>query len=168
MALTIACMLISVEKKERGWRLDDDGLSFLWTFDSQPTEISDALANEEERGRMGKDNFGGTSSDVWVLRTAPVARLRNGFDEMKIHGGAYRTNAARRNGGSTARFYILVDGTPKGSSYGDVFIPKGNLYFSLPSFSGVSQLSKKEGLVTVRQLGWHTGWRREASRMVCT
>jgi len=51
--------------------------------------------------------------------------------------------------------------------YSDIFVPKGCLYFSLPCFgNSVSQLSTKEGPLTVRQMGWHTGWRREESRMV--
>ena len=28
--------------------------------------------------------------------------------------------------------------------------------------------SSKEGVVTVRQMGWHTGWRRDESRIVGT
>ena len=49
----------------------------------------------------------------------------------------------------------------------DVFVSKGNLYFSLPCFGGkISQLSTKEGPVTIRQIGWNTGWRREESRIV--
>lgn len=133
-----------------------------------PAGNNDALANKEERERMVKDNFGGTSSDVWVLSTASVARLRQGFDKMKCYGGAYRIDRAR-NGGNTARFYIAVEGTPEdGSPHGDLNIPRGMLYFSLPVFGGVNQLSKKEGLVTIRQIGWHTGWRREESRMVGT
>jgi hypothetical protein len=62
-----------------------------------------------------------------------------------------------------------VEGTIKADQsymYGDVSIPKGYLYFSLPCFVGsIKQLSKKEGLVSVRQSGWHTGWRREESRI---
>jgi hypothetical protein len=50
-----------------------------------------------------------------------------------------------------------------------VFVPKGALYFAIPAFGGgVAQLSKKEGIVSVRQTGWHTGWRREESRIVGT
>jgi hypothetical protein len=29
-------------------------------------------------------------------------------------------------------------------------------------------LSTKEGIVTVKQIGWHTGWRREESRILGT
>jgi hypothetical protein len=134
-----------------------------------PSENENAyLANKEERGRMVKDNFGGTRSDVYKLKSANVARLRNGFDEVNTHGGAFRLDTAT-NGGYTARFYVQTDGTPEqGSSYGDVSIPKGCLHFSLPAFGGVAHLSKKEGIVTVRQTGWHTGWRREESRIVGT
>ena len=53
--------------------------------------------------------------------------------------------------------------------YSDIFVPNGCLYFSLPCFgNSISQLSTREGPVTVRQIGWHTGWRREESRIVGT
>lgn len=131
--------------------------------------LTETAANQTVANRMVKDNFGGTSSPVYELITAPKARLRSGFDEMASHGGGYRIDRAR-NGGGTARFYILVDGTPQsGSSYGDIFVPKGCLYFSIPIFgNSISQLSSKEGPLTVRQIGWHTGWRREESQMVGT
>ena len=55
------------------------------------------------------------------------------------------------------------------SSYGDLSTPKGCLYFSIPCFGGsIKNLSMKEGPVTVRQIGWYTGWRREESRIVGT
>ena len=64
---------------------------------------------------------------------------------------------------SLIRFPLFFFCTP----YSDVFVPKGNLYFSLPCFGGkISQLSSKEGPVTIRQVGWNTGWRREESRIV--
>jgi hypothetical protein len=62
-----------------------------------------------------------------------------------------------------------VDGTKADQNYvyGDVSIPKGYLYFSIPCFGGrIDQLSTKEGPVTVRETGWHTGWRRKESRIV--
>jgi hypothetical protein len=84
--------------------------------------LTETAANQTVANRMVKDNFGGTSSPVYELITAPKARLRSGFDEMASHGGGYRIDTAR-NGGGTARFYILVDGTPQsGSSYGYVSI----------------------------------------------
>lgn len=56
----------------------------------------------------------------------------------------------------------------------DVSIPPGCLYFSLPCFfrgggnADPSNIlfSTKEGIISVRQIGWHTGWRREESRIV--
>eukprot|EP00544_Gedaniella_sp_CCMP2646_P007978 CAMPEP_0202485306 /NCGR_PEP_ID=MMETSP1361-20130828/4180_1 /ASSEMBLY_ACC=CAM_ASM_000849 /TAXON_ID=210615 /ORGANISM="Staurosira complex sp., Strain CCMP2646" /LENGTH=282 /DNA_ID=CAMNT_0049114177 /DNA_START=30 /DNA_END=878 /DNA_ORIENTATION=- len=131
--------------------------------------LTETAANQTVANRMVKDNFGGTSYPVYELITAPKARLRSGFDEMASHGGGYRIDTAR-NGGGTARFHILVDGTPhSGSSYGDIFVPKGCLYFSIPVFgNSISQLSSKEGPLTVRRIGWHTGWRREESQMVGT
>lgn len=158
--------------------------------------LSEALANETVVNRMVKDNFGGRSSAVYELESSPFARLRSGFDRMSCHGGGYRIDSGQM--GATVRFYVGVDGTPeRGSSYGyvqvcwrhvhtilrrfiaqtlfacfvtsDVSVPKGLLYFSLPCFgSSISHLSSKDGPVTVRQIGWHTGWRREESRIVGT
>eukprot|EP00542_Grammatophora_oceanica_P015598 CAMPEP_0194028052 /NCGR_PEP_ID=MMETSP0009_2-20130614/2078_1 /TAXON_ID=210454 /ORGANISM="Grammatophora oceanica, Strain CCMP 410" /LENGTH=310 /DNA_ID=CAMNT_0038667303 /DNA_START=49 /DNA_END=981 /DNA_ORIENTATION=- len=126
-------------------------------------------AGPELQELMVKDNFGGKSSATFAMIPAEKARLREGFDQMKTTGkAAYRLDQAR-NGGVTARFFIDVAGTPEGSrSYGDLSIPKGCLYFSLPCFGGVSRLSSKEGIVTVRQMGWNTGFRREESRIVGT
>jgi hypothetical protein len=88
---------------------------------------------------------------------------------MECHGGAYRIDGSQSNQRTTVRFYVVVDGTKEqGSSYGDIYVPKGCLYFSLPTFGGIERLSKKEGIVSVRQIGWHTGWRREESRIVGT
>ena len=118
-------------------------------------------ASPELVDRMVKDNFGGTSSTVRRLETASLARLRGGFDEMKCNTGAYRIDVAKT---STVRFYIQV----QGKSATDVTIPDGSMYFSIPVFGGVSRLSTKEGPVTVRQIGWHTGWTRMESRIVGT
>eukprot|EP00555_Chaetoceros_dichaeta_P005596 CAMPEP_0198258498 /NCGR_PEP_ID=MMETSP1447-20131203/7906_1 /TAXON_ID=420782 /ORGANISM="Chaetoceros dichaeta, Strain CCMP1751" /LENGTH=126 /DNA_ID=CAMNT_0043945633 /DNA_START=166 /DNA_END=543 /DNA_ORIENTATION=- len=126
---------------------------------------------------MVNDNKSGKSSIVRIIDSAPTARLRGGFDKMDCGGGGYRVDGASGGGGakryssSTVRFYIQVDGLPPrhgGSNlYGGISIPEGRLYFLLPCFgSGVGQLSTKEGIVTVRQTGWHTGWRREESRIV--
>ncbi len=126
-----------------------------------------SLASQDVIDEMVKDNLSGKSSVVRIMNTAPKARLRNGFDQMNVYRGGYRIDIG---GGSsnTVRFYLNVDGTEGSSStYGDVSIPNGNLYFSLPCFgNSIKQLSSKEGVVTVRQIGWHTGWRREESRIV--
>jgi hypothetical protein len=111
----------------------------------------------------------GASSHVFRLQTAQFARLRRGFDEMKCHGGAYRIDLSQSNQRRTIRFYVIVDGTKEQeSSSGDIHVPKGCLHFSLPTFGGVERISRKEGVVSVRQMGWHTGWRREESRIVRT
>jgi hypothetical protein len=59
------------------------------------------------------------------------------------------------------------------STLRDISIPKGRLYFSLPSFPRGDRndpsnmlLSTKEGIISVREMGWHTGWRRQESRIV--
>ena len=150
--------------------VDDDDYSNV-------TDLS--LASQDIIDNMVKDNLSGTSSAVRIVQSAPKARLRKGFDQMNVSSGGYRVDRGGGDKGSkgkqqrlstsnTVRFYLNVDGTEESSSnYGDIFIPKGNLYFSLPCFgSNVKQLSTKEGIVTVRQIGWHTGWRREESRIV--
>lgn len=132
------------------------------------TNIDESLADPTLVSQMVKDNLSGKSSQVRILRSK-AARLRSGFDKMKSNGGAYRIDATRNSGTSTARFYITVDGTPQGESntYGDVSIPVGNLYFSLPCFgNSVTNFSSREGIVTVQQIGWHTGWRRSESRII--
>jgi hypothetical protein len=125
-----------------------------------------SLANDETCEKMVKDNFGGKSSQVRTVKSLKSARLRGGFDEMRCNGGGYRIDVG--GGNSVCRFFLECDGTPKrGGTFGDVWIPKGCLYFSIPCFgNSVTNLSAKEGPITVRQIGWHTGWRREESRIV--
>jgi len=128
--------------------------------------MDESLADSTQLSQMVKDNLSGKSSSVRILKSKN-ARLRSGFDTMRSNGGAYRIDIARNSG--TVRFYVTVDGTPQGQSntYGDVTIPAGNLYFSLPCFgNSVKNLSSKEGIVTVQQIGWHTGWRRSESRII--
>ena len=131
--------------------------------------LQNQLASEEAAAKMVQDNKGGKKSPSFVLQTAPLARLRQGFDEMKCFDGAYRLDKSNKPGQSdTLRFYVMTKGTPENdSSYNDIYIPSGGLYFSIPCFGSVSQLSTKEDMpVTVRQMGWHTGWRRQESRIV--
>ncbi len=132
----------------------------------------DTNVTKQQQQRMIPDNFGGTSSPTYNLRIAPYARLRSGFDDMKCHAdnGAYRIDTQKDN--RTIRFYITTDGKNH-SSYGDIYVPTGELYFSLPCFgnndpNAVKNLSRKDGVVSIRQLGWHTGWRRMESRIVGT
>mmetsp|Transcript_32002 Transcript_32002/g.77868 ORF Transcript_32002/g.77868 Transcript_32002/m.77868 type:complete len:421 (+) Transcript_32002:96-1358(+) len=141
-----------------------------------PDDNNEALTDpqlvlEKFENAMVKDNTMGKSSEVYPLETAQYARLRNGFDRMECSGGAYRIDQSPRDGGRyTLRLVLEVEGTTKADQqymYGDVSVPPGYLYFSLPCFGGsISQLSSKEGPVTVRQVGWHTGWRRQESRIV--
>lgn len=129
---------------------------------------SSELADDALAAKMVKDNNMGKSSKVFALKTAPFARLRDGFDRMQCCDGAYRIDLSN-NGRYTIRMMVQVEGTKADQNYmyGDVSIPKGCLYFSLPCFGGrIDQLSTKDGPVTVRQTGWHTGWRREESRIV--
>ena len=126
------------------------------------------LAAPEMANKMIQDNNVGKSSQVFALETAQFARLRNGFDRMECKGGAYRIDVGK-SGRRTIRMVVEVEGTIKADQsyiYGDVSIPVGCLYFSLPCFgSGLNNLSIKEGVASVRQVGWHTGWRREESRI---
>ena len=160
-------LYIDIGREEGTWmdaRWGASGKRIEFTLDIKLR--TDKLAEKKAEDRMVKDNFGGKSSQIYSLDSAPKARLRQGFDEMKCRDGAYRIDMAK-NGVGTIRFYVQVEGTSQTSSYGDVSVPEGGLYFSLPAFGGkVSQLSAKEGPVTVRQTGWHTGWRREESRIV--
>ena len=109
-------------------------------------------------------------SPVFKLQHAPFARLRSGFDKMKISEGGYCIESASKS--STMRFCLSVSGTEGcNASYGDVSIPEGNLYFALPYFGtnqcdGSVSISKKEGTICVKQFGWNTGWRREESRIL--
>jgi hypothetical protein len=145
------------------WAASGKRIDFALDIKLLPT-----LAGNEIADKMIRDNSMGKSSKVFALETAQFARLRDGFDRMECTNGAYRIDA-NKNNQYTIRFVMEVEGTIKADQsyiYGDVSIPKGYLYFSLPCFVGsIKQLSKKEGLVSVRQSGWHTGWRREESRI---
>jgi hypothetical protein len=139
-------------------------VKFLWS------ELADEslAAKRMVKDNNNNNNIMGKSSKVFALKTAPFARLRDGFDRMQCYGGAYRIDMAN-NGRYTARLMVQVEGTKADQTYmyGDVSIPNGYLYFSLPCFGGrIDQLSTKEGIVTVRQIGWRTGWRREESRIL--
>lgn len=118
--------------------------------------------------KMVKDNLVGRGRSSAVRRVAcpkGSVRLRGGFDSMACEGGAYRLD--RDRGATTVRFFLDVAGTSEGGAYGDVSVPKGCLYFSIPCFgNSVSNLSTKESPLTVRQMGWHTGFRRMESRIV--
>jgi len=116
-------------------------------------------------------------SEVCKLRSAPYARLRGGFDKMAISDGGYcieSSSSASLSSSSTLRLCLSV----AGATNGDVSIPEGKLYFALPYFglqtsggngdstAATMALSNKEGTVTVKQMGWHTGWYREESRIL--
>jgi hypothetical protein len=130
-------------------------------------------------------------SPIYTLHSARYARLLGGFDKMEIYDGGYCIESSSSTV-STMRFCLSVAGTTNG----DITIPKGYIYFALPYFgtiitqqqkqqSGVEvensnnissttastqkrimNLSSKDGTVTVKQMGWHTGWYREESRIL--
>merc|ERR1712071_19602 len=131
----------------------------------------DSIATEDQKKKMVKDNFGGKSSEIRSMEclSEKGARLRRGFDSMKCYDGAYRLDFDKSSNNVVVRFFVDVEGLGEtsDSNYGDITISKGCLYFSIPCFgNSVRNLSLKEGPVTVRQMGWHTGWRREESRIV--
>ena len=109
-------------------------------------------------------------SPIYKMQYAS-ARLRSGFDKMTIADGGYcieSSKSASLSSSSTLRFCLKVAGT---KDYGDVSIPEESLYFALPYFgkessNGQMLLSNKEGTITVKQMGWHTGWRKEESRIL--
>eukprot|EP00804_Cyclotella_cryptica_P003014 CCRYP_006020-RA/>CCRYP_006020-RA protein AED:0.29 eAED:-0.67 QI:0/-1/0/1/-1/1/1/0/308 len=140
----------------------------------QVSLASDEISNGLMKSVTTKSNL---VSPVYRMNCASYARLKGGFDKMTIHNGGYcieSSPSATRS--STLRFCLSVEGTNSNdASYGDVSIPKGNLFFALPYFGiqtgGSSNgnamvLSTKEGTVTVKQMGWHTGWWREESRIL--
>jgi len=169
-------LYIDIGREPGTWmdpRWGASGRRIEFTLDVRFTQ--DTHVSDDFQKAMVKDNLGGQRTAVQRLDTADFARLRQGFDQLKCYGGAYRLDV-QGGGVSTARFHVKMDGTKESQiDFGDLFIPQGYLYFSLPAF-GTSlfgknknnNLSTKEGPVTVRQMGWHTGWRREESRIVGT
>ena len=150
------------------------GRRIEFTVDIRFIKTGELASNQLSKQIMVQDNQGGKSSSTFPLQVAPYARLRGGFDDMSCHvNGAYRIDKSnhrrqqQQQQSDTVRFFIS---TRTGKTNGDVSIaPGGNLYFSIPCFVGMSQLllsSKRDMPVTIRQVGWHTGWRREASRIV--
>ena len=112
-------------------------------------------------------NKSSSVSQVYKLQTAPYTRLRGGFDKMSILDAGFCIESTPSASSSTLRFCIDV----KGTKDGDVSIPEGKLYFALPYFgqskdTHTMALSTKEGTITVKQMGWNTGWRREESRIL--
>jgi hypothetical protein len=110
-------LYVDIGREEGTWmdpRWGASGKRIEFTLD---VKFLNAVANETVASRMVKDNFGGKSSNVFVLESAKAARLRGGFDSMKCLGGGYRIDRSGSSG--TARFYLAADGTPeKGSNNG--------------------------------------------------
>jgi hypothetical protein len=108
---------VDIGREEGSWmdpRWGASGKRIEFTLD---VKFLSAVADETVASCMVKDNFGGKSSNVFVLESAKAARLRSGFDRMKCLGGGYRIDRSGSSG--TARFYVAADGTPeKGSNNG--------------------------------------------------
>ena len=156
----IECTLdVSFAKDEQQTQDDDD--------DSPSPEQQQLLASETaDRLLKTVTNTKSSLSPVYKLQTAPYARLRGGFDKMVIQEGGFCIESTPSASSSTLRFCISVAGTKDG----DVIIPEGLIYFALPYFgiqgsTNTMALSTKEGTITVKQMGWNTGWRREESRI---
>jgi hypothetical protein len=145
--------------------------------------VEDGISPEEQANALASDNIAAclmktatrksSLSPIYALQSAPYARLRGGFDKMAINDGGFcieSSTSALKSSSSTLRFCISVDGTTDG----DISIPEGYLFFALPYFglqsvensTPLMQLSSKEGTVTVKEMGWHTGWWREESRIM--
>lgn len=168
-------LYIDIGREEGTWMDPKWGSSGRRIQGSMDVYFQTTLADGDIVGKMIQDNIAKKSSST-AVRTLDCskARLRKGFDQMACHGGGYRIDVGnsagnqKRIASSTLRFFIDVDGTNQiDSSYGDIFIPKGPLYFSLPCFcESIYRLSRKDGIISVRQVGWHTGWRRMESRII--
>jgi len=160
-------LYVDIGREDGSWMDPRWGASLKRIEFALDIKLLPILAATEIAEKMVRDNSFGKSSEVFALETANFARLRGGFDRMECTNGAYRMDVTRKNR-CTIRIVVEVEGTTKADQsyvYGDVFVPNGYLYFSLPYFGSIKELSRKEGLVSVRQIGWHTGWRREESRI---
>jgi len=160
-------LYVDIGREDGSWMDPRWGASLKRIEFALDIKLLPTLAATEIAQKMVRDNSFGKSSEVFALETANFARLRGGFDRMECTNGAYRMDVTKKNR-CTIRIVVEVEGTTKADQsyvYGDVFVPKGYLYFSLPYFGSIKELSRKEGLVSVRQTGWHTGWRREESRI---
>lgn len=160
-------LYIDIGREEGTWMDPRWGASGRRIEFSLDIALSSVQASNQIVSAMVQDNQKGQSSPTYSVETASKARLNRGFDSMKVYPGGFRVDQTK-NGG-TMRFFVSVEGTKKG----DVSIPKGYLYFSLPCFGGITSIEKiilstKDGIVSVRQVGWHTGWRRIESRIVGT
>lgn len=147
-------------------------------------DTNELLASVEiTSGLLKTITKGKSSSQIYKLQSAPCARLRGGFSKMYIDEGGYciesNSSSNSLSSSSTLRFCLSVDG----AADKDVTIPEGNLYFALPYFglrtdrsgddddddsttTSKMALSTKEGTITVKQMGWNTGWWREESRIL--
>mmetsp|Transcript_4776 Transcript_4776/g.9577 ORF Transcript_4776/g.9577 Transcript_4776/m.9577 type:complete len:238 (-) Transcript_4776:2-715(-) len=98
--------------------------------------------------------------------TASAIRLRGGFDSLPVRNAKYEiTNKG------TIVFTIDTNGTEEGyDSQGDIYIPKGEFLAKVGWLGGTpnsnpNNFSNREGVLTVRQRGWHTGLPRMESRI---
>ena len=153
--------------------------------------VNDYLASDDIATKLISSTSSSKSSlsPIYALHSAPYARLLGGFDKMEMFDGGYCIeSSSTATATKTMRFCLSVAGTTNG----DISIPEGYLYFALPYFGIIQQqqvqvgntdtdndnnstfssqqkimnLSSRDGTVTVKQMGWHTGWYREESRIL--
>ena len=152
---------VDIGREEGTWmepRFGASGQRIEFTLD---VGFTTRLVDRKVSDQMVRDNRGASSSPAYCLTTAPFARLRGGFDRMKCQPGAYRIDTSCK-GQKTLHLFFRAEG----KKYGDVYIPEdSNIYMSLPILPD-SSLSRKEGIVSVRQYGWKTGWYRLESRIL--
>lgn len=162
---------VDIGREEGTWMSPRWGASGQRIEFSLDVRFSTDRVSRQVAEEMVQDNRGGggsSSSPVCRLDTAPFARLRRGFDKMQCDGGAYRIDASSKNnsnrsrGQKTLRLFLRTEA----KQVGDVSVPDdSHLHISLPVLAD-SSLSRREGIVSVRQYGWHTGWYTLESRIV--
>ncbi|GMH66130.1 hypothetical protein TrRE_jg9552 [Triparma retinervis] len=100
------------------------------------------------------------------LRTSPSIRLRGGFDSLPIGGASYEIESKKNN----ILFRIETKGSENYTNLGDVSIPEG-CFIACQGWIGgdprknPDNSSVREGIITVRQRGWHTGFFRMENRI---
>ena len=94
---------------------------------------------------------------------ADRVRLRGGFDGLEVEGARWSL------AGGKLLLELDTAGTEGRPGYGDVFVPAGTLYVSLGSLgdprANANNVSVREGVICVKQRGWHTGLPRMENRI---
>lgn len=159
---TVYRLYVDVGREEGTWmepRFGASGQRIEFTLD---VCFTTQAASRNVAEQIVKDNRGASSSPVYCLDTAPFARLRGGFDRMKCQPGAYRVDTSANMGQKVLRLFFHAEGKKSA----DVYVAQdSNIYISLPVLAD-SSISRKEGIVSIREYGWKTGWYRPESRIL--